>query len=71
MGYSAYWTGQNIDIWLGLLQEYSNNPSKYPDGWTDIDGTKYFLRETDVIGDMLETGFKQTHNVSATGEVKK
>lgn len=71
MGYSAYWTGQNIDIWLGLLQEYSNNPSKYPDGWTDIDGTKYFLRETDVIGDMLETGFKQTHNVSATGGSEK
>lgn len=71
MGYSAYWTGQNIDTWLDLLNDYQTDPTSYPSGWTDINGTKYFLKETDVIGDMLETGFKQTHNVSATGGSEK
>jgi len=68
MGYQSYWSGQNIDIWLDLLNEYKTNPSKYPLGWTEIEGNKYFLKQTDLIGDMLANyGFKQTHNISASG----
>ena len=68
MGYAAYWSGQNIDTWLNLLEEYQTNPSKYPLGWTDVNGTKYFLKQTDLIGEMLDNyGFKQMHNISARG----
>lgn len=67
MGYAAYWSGQNIDTWETLLDEYKADPSKYPLGWTDVNGTKYFLKQTDLMGEMLENGFKQMHNLSVQG----
>ena len=65
--YTSLWSGQNIDTYMGLLEEYKANPGRFPEGYTDVEGTKYFLRENDILGDMFETGFKQTHNISAQG----
>lgn len=69
MGYSAYWSGQNIDLWISLINEYNADPSRYPQGWTEVNGTKYFLKDTDPYGDMFASfgGFKSTHNLSVTG----
>lgn len=66
-GYTSIWSGQNLDVYMDLLSKYNNNPSAYPKGWTDVNGTKYFLQENDVMGDMFETAWKQTHNISAQG----
>ncbi len=66
-GQTSYRTGQNVDTWLELLNEYNANPSKYPDGYTMVDGVRYGLAENDLYADMLETGFQQTHNVSVSG----
>lgn len=66
-GYSSIWSGQNIDTYINLLQDYSANPSTYSKGWTEVNGTKYFLQQNDVMGDMFESAFKQTHNISAQG----
>ncbi|MBD0835379.1 TonB-dependent receptor [Aestuariibaculum suncheonense] len=69
MGYDGYWSGQNIDLWLDLLNEYNATPSQYPKGWTEVDGTKYFLKETNVVEDMFESfgGFKSMHDLSIVG----
>lgn len=66
-GYASIWSGQNVDSYLTLLDQYRADPSLYPLGWTESQGVKYFLRQTDVYGDMFETGFQQIHNVSAQG----
>lgn len=73
MGYDGYWSGQNIDLWTNLLNEYNANPSQYPLGWTEVNGTKYFLKETDVVGDMFENsgGFKTIQNLSIVGGSEK
>lgn len=66
-GYNSIWSGQNIDTYIDVLNEYNGNPSLYPNGWTDINGTKYFLRENGIMKDMFETAWKQMHNISAQG----
>lgn len=70
-GITAYRTGQDVDTWLRLLKDYQDNPSIYPDGYTEVNGLRYNLRETDLYDDMLETGFKQSHNASLSGGSKK
>ncbi len=69
--YSSIWSGQNIDTYIDLLQDYRNNPAAYPLGWTEANGTKYFLKQTDVMGDMFEPSWKQTHNISVHGGSEK
>lgn len=66
-GYSSIWSGQNIDTYMDVLQKYNADPSIYPDGWTAVNGTKYFLKQTNIQKDMFETAWKQTHNISAQG----
>lgn len=66
-GYSSIWSGQNLETYMGLLSEYNDTPSLYPNGWTEVNGTKYFLRENSVMKDMFESAWKQTHNISAQG----
>lgn len=66
-GTQNYWTGQNIDSWLKLLQEYEGNPSLYPEGKTVLNGLNYPLAKTDVIRDMMEPGFELLQNLSLTG----
>lgn len=70
-GYSSIWSGQNIETYLGLLQNYTANSQEYPLGWTEVNGTKYFLKQTDIMGDMFESSMKQTHNVSVRGGSEK
>ncbi len=70
-GYTSLWSGQNIETYMGLLSEYNGNPSAYPNGWTEVNGTKYFLRENFLMQDMLESAWKQTHNISAQGGSEK
>ncbi|MGQ7870948.1 TonB-dependent receptor [Sunxiuqinia sp. sy24] len=69
--YSSIWSGQNIDTYVDLLQDYQNNPAAYPQGWIEANGTKYFLKQTDVMGDMFEPSWKQTHNISVHGGSEK
>lgn len=66
-GYTSLWSGQNIDTYMELLSDYNRNPSAYPLGWTEMNGTKYFLRENPILTDMFESAWKQTHNLSAQG----
>ena len=66
-GYSSIWSGQNIESYQDLLTQYNNDPSIYPKGWTEVNGTKYFLQENDVQKEMFESSWKQTHNISAQG----
>jgi len=66
-GYSSIWSGQNIETYANLLEEYRTNPSQYSKGWTEVNGTKYFLKQTDIQKDMFENSWKQTHNISAQG----
>ena len=66
-GYTSLWSGQNIDNYLNLLKEYNENPAQHPNGWVDVGGTKYFLKENTVAKDMFETAWMQMHNASAQG----
>lgn len=70
MGTINYQTGQDVDTWLGLLKEYAQNPAAYPDGYTVVDGMRYNLAKTDILSDMMETGFQQTHNLAVGGGTK-
>lgn len=71
MGWVNYRTGENVDTWLDLLDDYAQNPGDYPEGYANINGLRYQLQETDLFDDMLETGFQQTHNLSVSGGTKK
>lgn len=62
MGYDGYWSGQNIDQWISLLNEYKTDPTQYPLGWTEVNGTKYFLKETDVVDDMFRLILMASNN---------
>lgn len=70
-GITSYRTGQNVDTWLELLKDYESNPAKYPNGYTEVENLRYNLAETDLYADMMETGFKQTHNLSFNGGGEK
>jgi len=68
MGTAGYWSGQNVDIWLGLLNEYAANPAKYPDGYTFVNKIRYPLSQTDAIANLLgNNAVQQMHNLSING----
>lgn len=72
MGLQSIYTGQMVDDWLDYLDEYAVNPSKYPDGYViNEQGTRYSLRESDILGDFFGTGFEQKHDVTASGGTKQ
>ncbi|WP_373155533.1 TonB-dependent receptor [Bacteroides cellulosilyticus] len=62
--------GQDVATWLELLKEYNADPSAYPDGYAMVNNARYSLAETDLLSDMMETGFQQTHNLSVGGGTK-
>lgn len=72
-GQQTYWTGQDVDTWIGYVNEYNANPGAYPDGYiTDDNGLRYYVRENDLYGEFLGTsGFEQIHNLSVTGGSEK
>lgn len=71
-GYVTYYSGQTVDTWLALLNNYQMHPSEYPDGFSFDNGVRYQLARTNVIKDFLsETGFQQNHNAAISGGSKK
>lgn len=61
-------TGEHIDTWLDLLNQYQNSPLTFPEGFTTVNGQRYDLAETDMFKEMMsKNGFQQTHNLSALG----
>lgn len=67
-GVDAFWTGMDIPIWVDLLEDHRANPGKYPDGYKVVDGLRYPLVDTDLIGAFLDDpGFTQIHNFSFSG----
>lgn len=65
--------GCDVETWLGLLEEYRQNPSAFPDGrFVDEAGTRFFLKENDRVKDMMDKfGFQQSHNLSFSGSTDK
>lgn len=65
--------GQNIDNWLGYLNDYQANPGKYPQGYyIDDNGNRYDLKEVNHLKRIMDDyGFQQTHNVSVDGGTAK
>lgn len=71
-GLSEFWTGPNIDTWVGFLEEYKNDPNTYPLGYAESNGLRYPLADTDLIGAFLnDSGFSQIHNVNFSGGSEK
>lgn len=72
-----FWTmgSPSVKKWMGYLEQYRNNPSSINtvgDGiFKDTDGAVYYLNEKDLVKNMMETSFQQTHNLSATGGTDK
>ncbi|MCQ2173782.1 MAG: TonB-dependent receptor [Bacteroidales bacterium] len=72
-GYNGnYWAGNgDVTKWKEYLAQYKANPSSLktigegilPDG----NNVYYFLNETNLFQNMLETGFFQNHNISVSG----
>lgn len=70
IGFSSFWTGQDINTWATLLSNYSKDPSQYPSGFfhDSLNSIDYPLQETNVWKDMLSpAGFQQNHNFSVSG----
>ncbi|MDY5240026.1 TonB-dependent receptor [Bacteroides helcogenes] len=67
--------GQSVSKWMEYLQEYKKNPSSFNvqgDGvYKDDEGAVYYLNEKDLVKNMLETSFQQTHNLSMAGATEK
>lgn len=72
-GYNSnYWAGNgNIQQWKEYLAQYKSNPGSLNTIGEGIlsagNNVYYFLNETDLFKNMLETGFLQNHNVSVSG----
>lgn len=72
-----YWSlgAPKVDRWLELLAQYKQNPSSIEtkgDGiYKDADGALYFLNEKDLMKNMMETSFQQTHNLSVSGGTER
>lgn len=72
-----FWTmgSPSVSKWLGYLEQYRKDPSSIPtigDGmYKDADGGVYYMNEKDLVKNMLETSFQQTHNISMTGGTDK
>lgn len=68
MGTTSYYLGQDVDKWLEFIKEYNANPSKYPEGFTTVNGINYPLQQTDAIGNVIGSNSRQfQHNLSVSG----
>ncbi len=64
----TYWgEAQDLDKWIGYLQDYNKNPSLYPNGVVMDNSKHYWLKQNDEAKDLFRTGFAQTHNVAMSG----
>ena len=73
---NSYWSNsQDVTKWRQYLKDYKKDPASFDivgDGiYVDETGTPYFLNEKNLAKNILNTGFYQTHNVSASGGTDK
>jgi TonB-linked SusC/RagA family outer membrane protein len=72
MGTVGYWTGNDVDTWLDLVNKYNANPEAYPDGSATINGLIYPLAETDAIRNVVgDNAWQFLHNLSVSGGSEK
>lgn len=72
----SYWSlgAPSVSRWMELLAQYRQDPSSLEirgDGIYKEGNALYFLNEKDLVKNMLETSFQQTHNLSASGGTDK
>ena len=76
-GYTnTYWAGNgNVATWKEYLAQYKADPSSLNtvgDGiYKDVDGRVYWLSEKNMYKRILNTGFLNSHNISASGGTDK
>ena len=65
----------SVSKWREYLAGYRENPSNYPTVGDHIyvgeDGLPYFLKDSNLYDEFLETSFMQTHNVAASGGTER
>lgn len=74
IGFSSYWSGQDVKTWSDLLADYATNPAKYPTGsYNDVENNiSYPLKTTDSWKDLTDSyGFQQNHNFAVHGGTSK
>lgn len=72
MGTIGYWTGNDVDTWLDLVNKYNANPGAYPDGSATVNGVLYPLAETDAIRNVVgDRAWQFLHNLSVSGGSEK
>lgn len=65
-------TGQDVDDWISLLNDYNQHPTQYGSGYTVQNGIIYPLRDNDIWGEMVsKNAFQQTHNLAISGGTEK
>lgn len=73
---NQYWSlgAPSVSRWLELLEQYHKDPSSLDikgDGIYKEGSALYFLNEKDLVKNMLETSFQQTHNLSVSGGTER
>ncbi|MDX1364034.1 MAG: TonB-dependent receptor [Arenibacter latericius] len=73
IGIVNYFSNQNVETWLGYLDEYKTNPSLYPSGTVlGNDGFNYPVKETYPINNLLNNqGIITKHDFVFSGGSKK
>ena len=72
MGTIGYWTGNDVDTWLDLVNKYNANPQAYPEGSATVNGVLYPLAETDAIRNVVgDKAWQFLHNLSVSGGSEK
>ena len=72
-----FWTmnSPSVTKWIGYLEQYKKDPSSLKtigDGiYVDPDGGIYYLNEHDLVKNMLESSFQQSHNISVSGGTER
>ncbi len=67
-GTTSYWAGQDVNTWYDLVQQYNQDPSKFPsNGIQTVNGIQYPLAQTDLYKSFMPGGFEQLHNLSFSG----
>ncbi len=67
-GRTSYYGNQDLATWRSLLQEYEQDPSKYPLGYSLQNNVYYRLAATDAMNDLLGNNSTQfMNNLSFNG----
>jgi len=60
--------GQDLNKWIGFINDYETNPGKYPNGYVMDNGVFYNLKGNDAVGELLSNSSTQMmHNLSVDG----